>query len=381
MRLSNKRYMIICTVLCILLIVQVNLEAKPNNKSFSIVSMTLHDKALAGAHDVELSNNIAFVAGKGQSLSIIDITNPQKPEILWYKNDPEIPDSETVLPVGKHLLLGTRDFLSLDIRNPDNPVILKKISDRPRIDHINGMVKHGDYVFAASKSGWVNAFDVKDLNNPELFGVLETRKQFNIRHPHDIDIFNDYIVVVDPVRFGPPVGKVALFKVMEKGTVLPVKQWKLEGVVEGEELIGANRVQIKGSVAYIGGAYSSQGREEAGVDSGHMCVVDISNPKKPEIICQVPFTDTRGPVGLTIAGNIVFCAGGQSIDAFDISDPLKPIKLAGQSFEIYKKANKPGNYHDLIYRDGYLYISAQTDNGFLILKVDDSRIRKLADSR
>lgn len=341
--------------------------------------MTLHDKALAGAHDVELSGNIAYVPGKRNSLSVIDISDPAKPVILWYMNDPSIPDSETVLPVGDRLFLGTKDFLSLDVSNPRAPSILKKVSDRPRIDKINGMIKVGDFILAANKSGYVDSFDVSDLSNPILFGAFETKENFGLSLPHDIDRYGDYIVIVDPNGFAPPVGKLGLIRAMKNGKVLPLDKWKLIGRTEGKELIGANRVQVKDDFAFVAGSYTLGMQKEAGVDFSHMAVVDVSEPSKPIIVAECPFRDDRGPNGLTIAGNIVFCAGGQTVAAYDISNPIKPKALANQSFPVYKEFIRTDNYHDLIYRDGYLYVSAQSDDGLLILKVQDRNIRKLAD--
>ncbi len=352
-----------------------------SDEPFSIVSMTLHDEALGRAHDVELSGNIAYVPGKRNSLSIIDISNPEIPEILWFLSDPGISDSETVLPVGDFLLLGTKDFLTLDVRDPRDPVILKKISDRPRIDRINGMIKVGDYVVAANKSGYVDAFDVSDMNNPILFGALETKDQFGLSLPHDIDRYGDYIVIVDPNGFKPPLGKLGILKVMEQANLLPTDRWTLVGKIEAKELIGANRVQVKGSYAITGGSLTPEASEMAGSGSSHLAVVDISAPTSPDVVASLPFPDVRGPNGLTIAGNIVFCAGGQTIAAYDISLPTKPVLVATQSFRVYRESIRTDNYHDLIYRDGYLYISAQCDNGFLILKVEDRKIRRLADTK
>ena len=358
-------------------------HAKEKAKAFSVVSMTLNDQALAGAHDVQLSGNLAFVPGKHQSLSIIDISDPKKPEILWFKNDPEIPDAETVLLHGDTLLLGTLDFLTLNVKDPRNPVILKTISDRPRIgDRINGMIRIENYVIAASKSGHISAFDISDVENPTVYGVLETPKTFGVQRPHDIDRYGDYIVVVDPIKFSRPPGCIALFKVAEKGKVFPVNKWELAAKLSGEEFIGANRVQVKGDYAFTSGSVTPNARKKyPDLSVADMAVVDISNPAKPTLVAALPCTAGRGPNGLTIAGNALFCAGGQSIDVFDISNPRKPVHLTGQEFPTYnKKAKKTDNYHDLIYRDGYLYVSAQTDNGFLILKVDDARIRALADA-
>ena len=150
---------------------------------FTVVSIVKDNKALARAHDVELSGDLAFVPGKGGSLAIINVATPHTPEIIWHKEG--LGDSETVLLNGKHLLLGTNDFYSVDITDPKSPVFLKKISEptERRIDKINGMVKRGNTVFAANKSGWINAFDVSDIKNPVLAGALNVSKKYDLMSP------------------------------------------------------------------------------------------------------------------------------------------------------------------------------------------------------
>ena len=46
-----------------------------------------------------------------------------------------------------------------------------------------------------------------------------------------------------------------------------------------------------------------------------------------------------------------------------------------------KGFRKTDNAHDLIFRDGHLYVSCQSDHSFMILKIDDERILSLAESR
>ena len=67
-------------------------------------------------------------------------------------------------------------------------------------------------------------------------------------------------------------------------------------------------------------------------------------------------------------------------DVDKISNPQQPRLLASQNFPKYRETKRSDNYHDLVYRDGYLYVSAQSDNGFLILKLNDSSLRKLAET-
>ena len=359
-------------------------EAAVSDNWFTVVSILKHEEALNRAHDVELSGNLAFVPGKGGAIAIIDIEDPKAPDILWYKQDlEELGDSQTVLPLGNHLLLGTNDFFSLDISDPKNPVFLKKLSDRTdlRIDKINGMFKRGNTVFAANKSGWINAFDVSDLNAPELVGALNVTKKFDLMNPHDIDTFDEYVIIVDPRKFGPfPTGKLAIFKVFDEttGAALPVEDWLLTGEIENKQLIGANRVQVKGTYAFTASSWIPNAINPTPM----LGVSDISNPHFPRFIASVPFSDTQGPNGLTIAGNIAFPAGGETVEAIDISDPENPIKLGSQKLPASNKKTDPkrkgDNAHDLIYRDGYLYVSCQSDDSFMILKVEDERILHLA---
>ncbi|HUV66943.1 MAG TPA: TIM barrel protein, partial [Sedimentisphaerales bacterium] len=319
-------------------------------KPFSVVSVLYHYEALDGAHDVQLSGDLAFVPGKGVkgvsvpgkggSLAIINIANPQKPEILWFLHADSLEDAETVLPVDGHLLLGTRDFFSLDISEPSEPVFMKKVANREdsRIDSINGMVKRGDYVLAANKRGWIDVFDVSDLTFPRLFGALHVQKKYSLRGPHDIDLFGDYIVLVMPNGFGEKsTGEVAVIRIADPSTheMLPLDQWCLASVTASQKLIGANRVQISGSFAYVGGSWAPQFRRKHDSNvRAHLSVVDLSDAAKPRVVASLPFPDTRGPNGLTVVGNVVFLAGGQTVQAVDVSDPLHPVEIGAQRFPL-----------------------------------------------
>ena len=194
---------------------------KASDKWFSVVSILKHKEALGRAHDVGLSGNLAFVPGKDGAIAIIDIAQPQDPELLWYKAG--LGDSETVLLYGYHLLLGTNDFYSVDISDPKRPVFLKKLSEPTdmRIDKINGMVKRGNTVFAANKSGWINAFDIRDIKAPSLSGSLNVAEEYDLMSPHDIDSFGEFVIIVDPRKFGRSptgTGKIAIIKAIDRAS-------------------------------------------------------------------------------------------------------------------------------------------------------------------
>jgi len=342
--------------------------------SFSVAAILFDDKALAKPHDVELQGNLVFVPGKGGSIAIIEVTDPAKPHILWYRQEQrQLRDAETVLPLGDYLLLGTNDLISIDIRNQRAPRFCKTVSDRTRISRINGMVKRGGYVFAAGKDGWINVFDVNNPGSPILVGARNTRGSEELSSPHDIDVYGDYIVVVDPAGFGRRnlPGKVGIYRVAHPVTceLIPAMDWEQVGVLANYDLVGANRVQVAGTYAFVAGSRSDK--------SPKFVVVDISDPARPAQAAALSFSDSRGPNGLTIAGSVLFLAGGQTIEAVDITNPTKPVKLA-----VYKclQAFPSGrdSAHDLVYRAGYLYVTGQNDNCLCILRTNDNRILELA---
>ena len=53
------------------------------------------------------------------------------------------------------------------------------------------------------------------------------------------------------------------------------------------------------------------------------------------------------------------------------------MKLGSQ--KLNRLSDERDNAHDLVYRDGYLYVSCQTTNRIMILKIIDAQIRQLAD--
>lgn len=354
---------------------------------FKVVGVVVDDEALAGAHDVELQGRYAYVPGKGGSLAVIDVAEPSRPKIVWSRRDPQtFTDAETVLPAGDFLFLGTQDFFSLDIRDPSQPRILKSLVDRPKIDRINGFVRIRDYIFAANKSGWIDAFDVSKPAEPKLADALKVAERDGMGDPHDIDRLGDLLVIVDPDGFGrrDVPGRIGVYRVFDEksGVLLPSAEWTLVGKCEHERLVGGNRVRTIGNFAFVAASISAESTNRERKQQG-LTVVDLTRPESPQYVATIPFLDERGPNGMATAGNVVFVAGGRLIMAVDVSDPRRPRELAVfPCREVFQdKATAKDDGHDLIYRDGYLYVSGQTTNSFGVVRVDDPEIRRLADGR
>ncbi|MBI1356738.1 MAG: hypothetical protein GC160_20550 [Acidobacteria bacterium] len=339
------------------------------------------DGALARAHDVELLGDIAAVPGKGGSLALVDVSEPGRPRLAGSLSG--LGDAETVLPIGDGLLLlGSRDLHVVDVSNPAAPAIVATVEDRPRVDRINGMARRGDSVFAACKSGYVAVFDIADPRRPRLAASVATLEKGGQRSPHDVAMLDEErIVVVDTAR--DTEAALRVYKVFDGDALLPPERWEAGGGLPAVgaggafDLGGANRVAAADGFAYVGAFVPDR-----------VAIVDLRDPWQPRQTANMPVCDIDA-TGLTVAGKALFVAGGECVEAIDVSDPARPRSLAqyrGGELLATRALEADGevrydNAHDLAYRDGLLYVTAQNDNAFGVLRVNDERVRALAEGR
>ncbi|MCI0540313.1 MAG: hypothetical protein L0Z50_34350 [Verrucomicrobiales bacterium] len=347
----------------------------PAPATLTLAAVLRDETALAGAHDIEVRDGIAYVAGKGGSLAIVDVKQPAAPKLLWSVRDKEkYEDAETVLPLGKErLLVGTRDVLLFDVARPAQPKLLAKIGERPRVDTINGFARLGDAAFAANKEGYIFAVDVSAPDMIKLLGSRETKASGELGSPHDAAFCGDLLTVVSPEGFGRQSrpGRLAVYRVADGKTrqALPPEQWTLVGKLEHPRLAGANRVRTRGTFAYVGSSLTQNLGRADGL-RGNVSVIDLTDPARPKLRGSVDFPDMRGPNGLEVAGTVVFAAGGKTVQAVDVSNPDAPKELARfTSAEVF--SGGADDAHDLVFHDGHLFITAQTTHALVFLKVRD----------
>lgn len=323
---------------------------------------------------MELQSDLAFVPGKGGSLAIIDVGDPTAPKLVSSLVDAvDYEDAETVLPMGDVLLLGTRDFLSIDISDPANPRVLKRISDRPRIDRINGMARFGSRVLTANKSGYIGVFDVSDPRDPKYIEAFHSAGTGGPKRPHDIAVWGNHAIVADTQQHEE--SSVFVYRIEERLKLVG----KVSNSTNWGDLQGANRVVV------WGGRYAGVGAFQP----DRVGIIDVSDPTKPYQLANMPACDIDA-TGMAIYGSMLLVSGGECVEVIDVSDPSRPVSVAqyrgGRLFATrrYDKhvSGTPhfDNGHDVVYRDGYIYVTAQNDNSLGIIRVTDPRIRKLAES-
>ncbi len=339
------------------------------NQPLQVVSVLQHHQGLCRPHDIEVQGSLAFVAGKGGSVAIVDVAQRQQPRLLWWEYNPKkLEDAQTVLPRPGVLLLGARDVLAWDISNPAKPVKTGQLTERRRVDRINGMALRGNFAFTANKTGWVSVIDLTEPQNPRLQDALDVRAHGELVSPHDIAAWDDYIAVVS--QSSKSTYKFRVYQVADPNShdLLACNAWKVCGGIDRKDLLGANRVMVSAGFAYL--ACSQH-------DNFQLGVIDVRTPEHPRHVTTLPFAG-QYPTGLTVAGQVLFAAGGQSIQALDVSHPSTPRTLAVLHTEEVFPTGRD-NAHDLVYHAGHLFVTAQNDDQIGIIQVADDRIRRLAE--
>jgi hypothetical protein len=335
---------------------------------FVVVGTVRDLRQLAGAHDVYVKGQFAYVTGKWNSFAIVDISDPSIPKITGSITA-GIGDGGALLVVEDTCLVGADDLLVVDTSNPTHPAIIKKISHRT-IHEINGMVQWGTYVLAASKSGYVNVFDAAKPSDPRFIGSLDTKRYGGIGAPHDIAILGDRIAIVDQRR-GAPI-KLRIYRVgeAETGTLWPINQWIIEGKLNDPAMDGANRIVVHGHYIAVASNYANT-----------ISTIDVSDPARPFLAAVINTSDIE-PCGLTRNGSVLFASCERTIEAIDILDPYHPLSLGhvkapellliGDPVTDDQRRSRGGG-HDLAYRDGLLYVTGQSSNGLSIFQFRPAR--------
>lgn len=279
--------------------------------SLTVVAVLQDEMALAGAHDIEVRDSLAYVAGKGGTLAIVDVSEPSEPSLLWSTQDAlTYEDAEAVLPLdGNRLLVGARELLLFDIRQPAKPALLATAKERPRIDRINGFARHGNTVFCANKSGFIVVADVSAPDKIRLLGIRAARERDDLFTPHAVALSGDFLVVTDGRKFGrdSKPGQIAVYRVIDASTREPLspEQWTAPKIIRDLRFAGANRVMTGGKFAYVGSSLAAESPRHTGLQN-NVSIVDLTDPMSPRLRGSIAFSEGRGPNGMEVSRNVVF---------------------------------------------------------------------------
>ncbi len=250
-------------------------------------------------YDIIISENAAYLATNQQGVVILDVSNPDNPQLIHRIEIPSVccklllQDDVLFVKLEEHLRI-------YNVSNLENPGLICEM-EHPGSWGL-GLVLSDDMLFISSWECGLQIFDVSDLEHPVRIGRYSSNKA--------------------PGMGVQVVGNVAFYAAGDHRAennrwqgILALDVSDPRNIVQLDSLPGLNRnLIIQNDLAYVSGSNS-------------LDVIDVSDPTDIQNVgsynCR--HSDVRT---IDAVGNVVYI-GTQGLDkirSFDISDPEHPIQ-------------------------------------------------------
>jgi len=238
--------------------------------------------------DVVLSGTYAYVAtiGSQTALQVIDISNPRSPQIVGSVEMPS--DASAVAVSETHAYVMTYDdgLQVVDISDPVSPRIVGSIA-------LPGSAKcvavSDGHAYVDGIPG-LNVIDISNPQSPEIVGSVDTPST------HGVAVSGTYAYVAD--------GDSGLL-------VIDISNPQSPPIVGGIATPGwARRVAVSDSFAYVVGEHSG------------FQVIHISDPQSPEIVGSIATSMTANDVA--VSGSYAYVTGESGFQVIDTTNPQSP---------------------------------------------------------
>ena len=276
---------------------------------------------------VSVSGNLAFVAGGGQGLQILDVTNPVNP--LLQGVYPSAGEAYGVYVAGNlaYVADGTAGLQIVNVTDPANPV---RQGGYDTAGVATGVYVVGNTAYVSDGTAGLQIIDVTDPANPVFRGAYDTAGT-----AQGVYVVGNLAYVAD--------GAAGLQIVDVTVPANPVLQGELDtaGTAQG--------LYVVGNLAYVAdGAAGLQ-------------VIDVTDPANP--VLQGGFDTAGSARNVYVAGNLAYVADSQGgMQIVDVTDPANPVLAGGLT--------TPGAVNGVYVVGNLAYLTAGWP-GFQIVDVTD----------
>ena len=290
------------------------------------------------AKSVYVSGNYAYVAADDEGLQVIDIIDPESPEIVgslemqysgraWF-----VQVSEGYAYVVSDL---TGDFSleAIDISDPENPANVGYFGTQgsPQDLHVSS-----DYAYVVWETstvtgpqGGLKIIDISDPEDPLKAAYIGTGTG-----AQGVYVSGNYAYVADGGWTG-----LQVFNVSNPENPYTISAFDVEY---------ATKVCVSGNYAYVAGA-------------GDFQVIDVSEPQNPQSVGSVE--RSTGAQSMYVTGSYAYIAAYENgIDVITITDPQDPILLT--------TVDTPGKAIDIFVSGSHAYV-ADNEGGLQIIDLSD----------
>ncbi len=301
----------------------------------------LGHESIASATALDVVGNLAFLASNS-GLFILDVSNPADPEIVGQSDGPHY-STDVVVHGDRALVTHKAGAVQLiDVSDPQSPQLQGSYRESGPLWSVAISGTHA-YLGGDVQAPALQVLDLTEPTTPTLSG--ESMETINLGYaltirdgiaylasPYDGLLIYDIADPGLPTLLGvfnavPTVSKVAVdnsttyllsgggFHVVD---VSNPSMPELLGQLYGWYLESAEAVAVHGNAAYVMVPYE------------YSLVIDVSDPSLPVIAGVFPDSYTANDV--EVSEGLAFLLGyGLGLTAYDVADPLTPIKITTQS--------------------------------------------------
>ncbi len=265
-----------------------------DNTATSTISPRLIVSTSTGNSPVSVSvlGNYAYVANySSNSLSIIDISNPQNPKTATTTQVGGAPQAVHVVGRYAYIANYASSTLSIiDVSNPSNPVTVSTPSTglNPYSVYVSGR-----YAYVPNFTG--NSISIIDVSNPSLPVTVSTLSAGT--NPLSVMVVGKYLYVTN---YGS--SNMRIVDVSNPATPTSVSAVSVGNSPQG--------IYVSGRYAYV-----------PSINTNTLSIIDISNPISPTVVSS-PSTQGQ-PIGVTVSGKYAYVANYASgtVSVLDVSNP------------------------------------------------------------
>ena len=272
---------------------------------------------------LHVAGNYAYVPSR-TGLRVIDVKNPLNPEIVGSVDSPM--QTGGIYAAGNFAYIMAKEALRIvDISDPRSPRIMGNleptIHDRQWED--GNIYVRSHYAYVATRSDGLYVISVEDPENPEIVGNVDYSGMAEAKNVHVVGDYAYVVGVQGTVRrdeAGRPRGGGRSGGLLQIIDISDPRSPEIVGSME-ERRHRFQDVLISGSCAYV-------------TSDGGLQVIDVSQPQNPAALGNADirmFTGGEvGNSGIQFKGNYAYMTDGLGLQVVDISDPEQP-EVAGSS--------------------------------------------------
>ena len=306
---------------------------------------------LSGATATAVSGSYAYVtAYSAGQVTAVDISNPAAPVIAGNTGfHTSLLNASTINIVGNLAYVasknrnasttnnddGTGNSLTiLDISNPGSPTVVGSVTDSTKLFGAYGIAVQGGFAYVAAqgclsgqpcpKPSVGNSFEVVNVSNPSAPAIVATLHNSALPapwagtnaldHADSVAISGNFAYVTASYS-----NRLTVIDISTPTSPRIVASLKTAGLVFPTD------VAVAGNDAYLA--------DQVGSTTAGFTVVDISNPASPKLVGSVKNALLGGAYRVRVHGDFAYvsASSAHAVSMIDISDPTHPRFLFGLS--------------------------------------------------